>query len=91
MQEAANNFNRAVSYERKLSGVSFSVNNSTLHGTSFGNARQNIIAPSNAQEKMLHHKDLVTRSSRLNRVSEQRTQKSVQGREQILIREQFNG
>mmetsp|Transcript_37087 Transcript_37087/g.45249 ORF Transcript_37087/g.45249 Transcript_37087/m.45249 type:complete len:92 (+) Transcript_37087:2363-2638(+) len=91
MQEAANNFNRAVSYERKLSGVSSSVNKSTLHGTSFGNARLNIISPSNAQEKMHHHKDLVMRSSRLNRVSEQRTQKSVQGREQILIREQFNG
>ena len=59
-----------------------------MHGTSFANARMNLVGPPASQEKSSLHKDLVTRSSRLTRVSEQRTQKSVQGREQMLIRDQ---
>lgn len=85
--EAAN-FGRATSYERKLSGVSASVGTATMHGTSFANARMNLVGAPASQEKAPQHKDLVTRSSRLTRVSEQRTQKSVQGREQMLLRDQ---
>ena len=66
-------FGRGISYERRLSGVSNSINNATtMQVQTFANARMNKMGPENGYEKQLP-KDLSTRSSRMNRVNDKRT------------------
>lgn len=53
---------RVASFERQMSGVSTSINNTTMGGQTFEKARINMLGPENGYENV--PKDLSTRSSR---------------------------